>query len=335
MSIPTLQEIFTALKEMHQGVFSTTTNNTTYTLDLDATSPDGMAVALQARQIRRLFEMAQALAQLVNVNTATGAWLDRLAALKGLTRNDGETDDELRERILSSSTSGLATYDNMLSYLKDKLGSRVRLIVNDTDEEDEGTDDTAGTFYSADYNVDYLPPHSFAVFADSYLGSSYTDDFIAQTIWDCKPAGIEAHAHTFYYSYYSSYKNSANSRGTATDTGGGTHQISFYRMASVPLTLSVTVTSYDTVTWADEDALAAAVVESVTTAAAELLESDPFTLSGYACIAGIYSLGVYVASVELSDAASTSLVSVDTSSQTATSSITAFIYLGSATCTVS
>ena len=279
--------------------------------------------------------MAQALAQLVNVNTATGTWLDRLAALKGLTRNDGETDDELRERILSSSTSGLATYDNMLSYLNDKLGNKVRLIVNDTDEEDEGTDDTAGTFNSADYNVDYLPPHSFAVFADSYLNATYGDGTIAQAIWDCKPAGIEAHAHSFFYSYYSSYKNGANTRGTATDAAGNTHSVSFYRMASIPLTVSVTVTSYNTTTWADEDALAEAVVASVETAVAELLESDPFTLSGYAAIANIYSLGVYAASVELSDVTSSSLVSVDTSTQTASASLTAYIYLGSATCTVS
>ena len=315
VSIPTLQEIFTALKEMHQGVFSTTTDGVSYTLDLDATSPDGMAVALQARQIRRLFEMAQTLAQLVNVNTATGTWLDRLAALKGLTRNDGETDDELRERILSSSTSGLATYDNMLSYLKDKLGNSVQLIMNDTDETDEGDDSDTNidSRWSTYYPRDYLPPHSFAVFAPcNYMNTGdVTYDEAAQAIWDCKPAGIEPHYHTYYETNHSFGYSSA--AGTATDAAGNSHSVGFFFLYDIPVTLTVTITSYNTTTWAELSSLKEVVLESVTETAASLLKSDSSTLSGYACLAGVYSLGIYAASVEASVGQYTTMATVDDS----------------------
>lgn len=302
ITIPTYQELFDALRELHQSTFDTDTDTEEgeSSLDLDVTSPDGMAVALQARQLRLAFEAMQSMASQFYVATATGIWLDRLAALKGLTRNDGETDDELRARILAATTTGLATYDGMLTYLRDQLGNAVTMLVNDADEADEGdTDDAAvkAGYCGTELPRDYLPAHSFAVFAPiNHNSDDAAKDAVAQAIWDCKPAGIEAHAHA-YYASSDSETGARSFTGTATDSEGATHEVGFYSLEECQVCMTLEVVAYDSTQWTDEDELVEAVKAAVDAQAASLIESDPTTFSVWSAITPVYSIGVQAAGV--------------------------------------
>lgn len=310
VGIPTYQQIFDSLKADYQATFAT--GDDAEPLDLDVTSPDGMAVALWARQLRRAFEVVQSAGAQVYVGSATGTYLDRLANLRGLTRADGESDEELRARILAATTTGLATYDGMLTYLRDKLGADVEISLNETDELVAGNEVSAEKDGSSLYwSIDRLPAHSFAVFAP--LPDDYTEDdedAAAQAIWDCKPAGIEAHAHNYLDRYHV---------GTAVDADGGEHEVAFYATDYVTVTLAVTVTSYDAAEWTDEADLLEAVVSAVTAKAEELIADDPHTFSGWAALATVYTIGVYKATIEVTTSETILSGTIDGETTTVTS----------------
>ena len=110
------QEIRTSLKDAWETTFGVQ-------LDDSPTSPDGHHIDLEAATVNSVAEMIQAVCTTMNREQATGQYLDLLAAFLGLQRNDGETDAELRARMDVADRSGMATYDGMLTYLRNHLGN--------------------------------------------------------------------------------------------------------------------------------------------------------------------------------------------------------------------
>ena len=111
----------------------------------------------------------------------------------------------------SAETSGLATYDGMLTFLQNSIGSDIGLINND----EPNTDD------------DGIPGHSFRVVVPS--ANNATNDEVAQAIWACKPAGIKA---------------DGNTSGTAIDNAGIKHVVKFSRPTTVNIEVQVVLTLY-------------------------------------------------------------------------------------------
>lgn len=199
--------------------------NTTFGVDLDysPTSPDGHHIDLEAKTINSVMEAVQTVATMMNRNQASGVFLDYLAALLGLTRNENESDDELRTRMNSASITGYATYDGMFTYLQDYL-TGVGLSVNDEPDEDD----------------DGIPGHSFRVVVPESVIAALdekvekgeiesTANYIAQLIWNCKPAGIKA---------------DGNSNGVATDSAGLTHTIRYSIPESIEIDIKIVLSLY-------------------------------------------------------------------------------------------
>lgn len=199
---------------------------TTFGVQLDdsPTSPDGHHIDLEAKTIYSVMEALQVVTTMMNRDQASGVFLDMLAAFLGIDRNEGEDDDSLRTRMASATVTGYATHDGMLTYLQDYLGSTIGLKVND-----EPVTDSDG-----------IPGHSFRVVVPDAIYDALeekvesgdiddADDYIAQLIWNCKPAGIRA---------------DGNLSGTAKDKAGLTHVIKFSRTESVGIDVSVTLKLY-------------------------------------------------------------------------------------------
>lgn len=180
-------------------------------IDTSPTSPDGHHIDLEVATINSIAELIQAVTASLNRNQATGVYLDMLAAFLGLQRAEGETDAELRARMNDAENTGLATYDGMLTYLRDKIGREVGLIVND-----EPTDGVGG-----------LPGHSFMVVVP--VSNSSSNDEIAQTIWKCKPAGI---------------RSVGDVSGYATDITGVQRSVAFSRTVLLDVEVQISLSLY-------------------------------------------------------------------------------------------
>lgn len=135
---------------------------------------------------------------------------------------DRETDAELRARMDAVSYSeGFATYDAMLTYLRNKISTSCTLAVNPEPLTANG-----------------LPPHSFRVTVPQGAGPSA--DEIAQAIFDCKPAGI---------------KSSGNNSGTAVSAITGQSFTEYFSVpSSVSLYVKVNLTRYDEEVFPDNGA---------------------------------------------------------------------------------
>ena len=194
-------------------------------LQTDPSSPDGHLFDLIGYAYDEVKEALQGAIANLDVSSAEGVFLDNIARLMGLTRNLDEKDDELRARLLEADNKGLATFEGMLTYLRDNIHSSVTMAENPEPTE----------------NADHIPGHSFAVYIpeDVYaeLEEKETqgeiasaDGYIAQKIWECKPAGIRAYG---------------NREGTAKDSSGMSHDIKFFVItASNPFYMKITVTEY-------------------------------------------------------------------------------------------
>lgn len=183
-----------------------------------SSSPDGMLVDIFAYAATEAAQTVQAALANLDAATAEGVFLDRIAVIAGLPRRDGETDAELRKRIGEAAYSGLATFDGMLTYLGKRIG-KVSLSANDEPYESDGV---------PGHSVSVLVPDTFS--HSDALGNDDTDAFVAQTIWDCKPAGI---------------RTWGNASSKATDAAGRQHDVRFSRIAGKPLSLSVEIAEYD------------------------------------------------------------------------------------------
>lgn len=206
ISVASFREIREQLAKDYRAIFG----NEGEKINLDPSTPDGMTVDLFAFAYSALAEHLQTVVQGMNPATASGIFLDYLASITVGGRNEGETDEELRERIQSAEHFGYATFDGMLTYLRDKMGGGVSMRVNEEDVETEG-----------------IPAHSFVV----YIPETATarPDEVAQHIWNCKPAGIKA---------------SGESSGTAKDAAGMRHEVRFSRIGKTEFHARITVTEY-------------------------------------------------------------------------------------------
>lgn len=206
LSVRAYREIRETLAEKMKGIFGSD-------LDLSPSSPDGQLLDLFCYAYSDVAEALQAGLSQLDIASAEGTFLDNLATLKGLQRGEGESDESLRSRVLDDKNLGLATFDGMLTYLRDTLGPLVAL-----EENKEPTTDSSG-----------VPGHSVAVYIpESY--SEIADDDIAQAIWNCKPAGIRAFG---------------TDSGTATDVAGTEHDVNFFRVTlTTPFYMKVTITEY-------------------------------------------------------------------------------------------
>ena len=222
ITIKSFREIREALEKDFKGTFG-------YDLNTSSSSPDGMLIDLFAYAAMEAAQTVQAALANLDVATAEGVFLDRIAAIAGIARDLGESDASLRYRIGKAEFGGMATFDGMLTYLFDKLGGGISMKSNEEPEEMGG-----------------IPGHSVAVYVNQSVTSS--DDEIAAAIWHCKPAGIRTHG---------------SSSGKVTDKAGFEHEVKFTRIESLPMTLEVTVKEYDEETLPDDyDAkIKAALVE--------------------------------------------------------------------------
>lgn len=142
-------------------------------LDYSETSPDGHHIDLEAKTINSVAEMVQGVCSNLNRSTATGQFLDFLAAFIPLTRNEGETDDQLRARMDSADIDGYCTPSGMETQLMDSIGNDISLSINDEDVVYDG-----------------ITPHSFRVTVPQ--SNTTSDNDIAQAIFNCKGAGIKS-----------------------------------------------------------------------------------------------------------------------------------------------
>lgn len=222
ITIKSFREIREALEKDFKGTFG-------YDLNTSSSSPDGMLIDLFAYAAMEAAQTVQAALANLDVATAEGVFLDRIATIAGIARDPGEPDASLRDRIGKAEFGGMATFNGMLTYLSDKLGGGISMKSNEEPEEMGG-----------------IPGHSVAVYVPQSATSS--DDEIAAAIWHCKPAGIRTHG-------ISSVK--------VTDKAGFEHEVKFTRIESLPMTLEVTVKEYVEETLPDDyDAkIKAALVE--------------------------------------------------------------------------
>lgn len=193
-------------------------------IDTSPTSPDGHHIDLEAATINSVAEMIQVVATNLNREQAAGQYLDLLAAFLGLERMEDETDAELRARMDVADRTGFATYDGMLTYLQGYIGSNFSLKVNDEPTSDE----------------DGIPGHKFRVTLSNAVYAAIeekvesgeienADNYVAQLIWNCKPAGIGP---------------DGNKTGIAKDKIGLNHTMKFSLPTSVEIEVSVSLTLY-------------------------------------------------------------------------------------------
>ncbi len=206
------QEIRKAIKDDWMATFG-------QEIDLSETSPDGHHVDLEVKTIDSVTQMLKSIVSNMNRNSASGEYLDFLAAFLGLKRGDGETDESLRSRMDAANVQGLATGDGMLTYLRDKVSPMVGLAIND----------------EPNANDDGIPGHSFRVTVPtgySHSDSEGNDDtanHVAQSIWECKPAGI---------------RSSGNRSGTATAASGQEFTMRYSVPENVDILVSVEISIY-------------------------------------------------------------------------------------------
>jgi len=205
ISVKSYREVRTALAERMLAIFGAS-------LDLSPSSPDGQLLDLFCYAYNEAAEAIQGGYAELDVESANGTFLDNIGRIMGIDR-EGRGDDEYKAVLANAERSGLATYDNMLTYLKANVGAGVTLSAND-----EPTTDSDG-----------IPGHTLCIYIPQSV--TKTDNEIAKAIWACKPAGIGTYG--------------VNS-GTAVDAAGRPHTVSFSKITpSGPYYMKVTITQYE------------------------------------------------------------------------------------------
>ena len=189
------------------------------TIDTTPSSPDGQLIDVFVYAYHDAAEAILGAISNLDVDSAKGSFLDNIGTIMGVDRN-GDSDDVYRSRLVSSETTGYATYDNMLTYLREKIDSGVNMIAND-----EPTTDQNGV---PGHHVAVYIPEGFV--AKDEDDNDVTDDFVAGHIWKCKAAGIPTYG---------------NKSGTAHDLSGASHTV-FYNQVSAtsPYYMKITLTEY-------------------------------------------------------------------------------------------
>lgn len=213
LSIPSYPEIREEIVKDMQTAFGSD-------LATDPGTPDGQLIDLVSYAWSLLAQKLQGAIADLDPNSATGSALDRIASFTVGGRAENESDVELRNRILTMTLSGLATYDGMLTYLRRNVSTGVALLVND----EPYTDATTGQ-----------DGHSVAVFVPS--GTGLSNDEIAQEIWTCKPAGIRT-------SYITDVESGNKQTGTVLDASGMAHTLKFMLSVQTGYYLKIEITEY-------------------------------------------------------------------------------------------
>ena len=223
ISVKSFREVRTTLAERMLDIFGAS-------LDLSPSSPDGQLLDLFCYAYNDAAQAIQGGYAELDVDSANGTFLDNIGRIMGIDR-EGRGDDEYRAVLTNAERSGLATYDNMLTYLRANVGAGVTLSAND-----EPTEDSDG-----------IPGHTVCLYIPQSV--TKTDNEIAQAIWHCKPAGIGTHG--------------VNS-GTAVDAAGRPHTVMFSKITPAgPYYMKITITQYE------EEALPGDFVSQITHAVAE------------------------------------------------------------------
>lgn len=222
-----------SFREIRQAIATSFTEVFGASINLEPSSPDGMLVDLLAYLYTELAQALQTIGANMDVSTASGTFLDMLAAIAGLSRNEGESDASLRNRMETATFDGLATPDAMLTYLRQNITEGVSFKENSEDV-------TVGeipahrfiVYVPISFNVQAIDPSDSdwqAIVADSGREDT-VENFIAQKIWNCKPAGIKAYG---------------SSTGLARDLASELQQIAFSFILSISYAVNVTITEYD------------------------------------------------------------------------------------------
>ena len=218
LSVSSYRDIRNQLVTAMKGIFGED-------LNLDPSSPDGQLIDLFGYAYDEVKEAFEGAVANLDVANAQGVFLDNIAKIMGQVRNTGETDDELRARLLKVDNRGLATYDGMLTYLRDTIYGTVTMAENPEPEQD----------------AEGIPGHSFVVYIPQEVYEALeereetepgfdADNYIAQKIWNCKPAGIKAYG---------------NKEGVANDIAQIPHTVKFSVItSSTPFYMKITVTEY-------------------------------------------------------------------------------------------
>lgn len=170
------QDIRAKLKEDWNNTFGVE-------LDYSETSPDGHHIDLETKTINSVAELIQGVCANLNRSTATGQYLEFLAAFLGIRRQmvngEPESDASLRKRMDDADSNGLATQPGMETYLRNSITPNLSVTSNEES-----------------YVVDGIAPHGTRVTIDSRytfegegIGSEKCNNYIAQKIFECKPAG--------------------------------------------------------------------------------------------------------------------------------------------------
>ena len=222
ISVKSFREIREVLEAKLKSIFGES-------LDTSPSSPDGQLIDLFCYAYDDAAKAILASYSNLDLDSAQGAFLDNIGRIMGVERN-GMEDDVYRAVLLGASFTGLATYDNMVTYLRANIDPDVTLVAND----DPDTDSNG------------IPGHTIAVYLPSTV--TKTDNEIATAIWKCKPAGIGTYgAQT----------------GTATDSVGGAHPVKFNKITSVTYFMKITITEYTEETLPEDyqEQVAAAVAD--------------------------------------------------------------------------
>ena len=156
---------------------------------------------------------------------AAGQALDLLLPQYGITRQEGETDAEVRKRMNAATAArGAFSMDSLEAAIREVPGVTHLLIrVNEEDAETDG-----------------IPGHTIAVYVNNG-----DPDRIADAIWRKKPPGIGT---------YGTVSRSV------TDERGNTHTVRFSRPVPVGIGFRAALRSYDGF---DEEAVTAAIKETL------------------------------------------------------------------------
>lgn len=143
---------------------------------------------------------------ITRISTPSLGWLSVTNPVAATPGREAETDEQLRDRILTSrSTRASSLWDSLYSALRNLEGVfSVNIEENDT-----------GVIVAG------VPPYSYVA-----VVSGGQDNDIAQQIWINKPLGISP---------------SGNTSGVAKDIRGGNRTVKFSRPVSVPIYITITI----------------------------------------------------------------------------------------------
>lgn len=231
LHMPTYEDRLADLVTAYRGIFGPDA-------ELSASVPDYQLLSVFAKALDDASALVLSAFSAMNPLYAAGAALDLLAPLYGVTREAGETDAALRERMTRAlAEKGAGNADSIRAAVEGALYVRsAKVYVNDT-----GATDARG-----------IPGHSVAVVI--YGGDASA---VAKAIWEKLSPGVGSYG---------------SASGTFVDGQEVSHTVSFSRAQAVGTYLTLTLRRLAGI---DEDAVRATVTEAVRTYVNSLPIAEP------------------------------------------------------------